>query len=120
MGVYLPLSTTFPIFVGGALKGIVDKMRGVKEESEVSPGMLYSTGLVAGGSLTGVLIAILSGITFVVLTAGAEKEVSVAEYLLDAVAIHGWENLGAGADFLGAAMFALLAFLLVRTAMKKD
>ncbi len=120
VGVYLPLSTTFPIFVGGALKGLIDKMRGVKEESEVSPGMLYSTGLVAGGSLTGVLIAILSGITFMTVTAGAQKEVSVAEYLLDAVGIHGWEKLGAGADFLGAAMFALLALFLVRTAMKKD
>jgi hypothetical protein len=118
--VYLPLSTTFPIFVGGALKGMIDKIRGVKEESEVSPGMLYSTGLVAGGSLTGVLIAILSGITFMTMVGGTSKEVSVAEYLLDAVGIHGWENLGAGADLIGAVMFGLLGFILVRTAMKKD
>ncbi|MBI1804555.1 MAG: oligopeptide transporter, OPT family [Ignavibacteriae bacterium] len=120
VGVYLPLSTTFPIFVGGALKALVDKMRGVKEESEVSPGMLYSTGLVAGGSLTGVLIAILSGITFMTMVGGNSKEVSVAEYLLDAVGIHGWDSLGAGADLIGAAMFALLGIVLVRTAMKKD
>ena len=120
VGVYLPLSTTFPIFVGGALKALVDKVRGVKEESEVSPGMLYSTGLVAGGSLTGVLIAVLSGITFVTLVGGAQKEVSVAEYLLDTVGIHGWESMGAGADLIGALMFGLLSVVLVRTAMKKD
>ncbi len=120
VGVYLPLSTTFPIFVGGALKGIVDKMQGVKEESEVSPGMLYSTGLVAGGSLTGVLIAILSGWTFMTMVSGTQKEVSVAEYLLNAVGIHGWEGLGGGADLIGALMFGLLCVLLVRTAMKKD
>ena len=120
VGVYLPLSTTFPIFVGGALKGIVDKMQGVKEESEVSPGMLYSTGLVAGGSLTGVLIAILSGWTFMTMVSGTQKEVSVAEYLLNAVGIHGWESLGGGADLIGALMFGLLCVLLVRTAMKKD
>ena len=51
VGVYLPLSTTFPIFVGGMLKGLVDRIQGVKDESEVSPGMLYSTGLVAGGEV---------------------------------------------------------------------
>ena len=120
VGVYLPLSTTLPIFIGGALKGIMDKARGVKEESEVSPGMLYSTGLVAGGSLTGVLIAVLSGITFATVTAGVRKEVSVAEYMLDTVGVHGWEGLGMGADLIGAAMFGLLAFFLIRTAMKKD
>src|SRR5262249_53185577 len=61
VGAYLPLSTTAPIFVGGLLRAMADKMSGVHEESEVSSGMLYSTGLVAGGSLTGVLIALLSG-----------------------------------------------------------
>ena len=55
VGAYLPLSTTLPIFVGGALKGLMDRRAGhaAASESEVSPGMLYSTGLVAGGSLTG-------------------------------------------------------------------
>ncbi|HTK82403.1 MAG TPA: oligopeptide transporter, OPT family [Bacteroidota bacterium] len=120
VGVYLPLSTTAPIFAGGALKALVDRIQKKKEESEVSPGMLYSTGLVAGGSLTGVLIAILSGITFMTMSGGAQKEVSVAEYLLDSVGIHGWENLGAGADLIGAIMFVLLGILLFRTAMKKD
>ena len=95
-------------------------MRGVKEESEVSPGMLYSTGLVAGGSLTGVLIAILSGWTFLSMVGGSEKEVSVAEYLLDAVGVHGMASLGGWADVIGAGMFGALAILLVKTAMKKD
>ena len=34
-----------------------DKLRGQKEESEVSSGMLFATGLVAGGTLTGVFSA---------------------------------------------------------------
>lgn len=120
VGVYLPLSTTFPIFIGGMLKGLVDKMQNVKEESEVSPGMLYSTGLVAGGSLTGVAIAILSGIPISEMLDGATKEVSLMTFLQDKVGIHGWESLGGGADLIGAAMFALLAVFLVKTAMKKD
>ena len=120
VGVYLPLSTTLPIFVGGALKGIVDKIQGVKDESEVSPGMLYSTGLVAGGSLTGVLIALLSGITFMTMVGGTEKEVSFAEYLLESVGVHGWEHLGATADIIGALMFAGLGYMLFRVAMKRN
>jgi len=116
VGVYLPLSTTLPIFCGGMLKSFVDRRLGTKEESEVSPGMLYSTGLVAGGSLTGVAIAILSGIP---VTVGG-KEISIMQYLLDAVGIHGWEHLGATADIIGALMFGALGFILFRTGMKKD
>lgn len=118
VGVYLPLSTTLPIFVGGALKGMVDRMKGVKEESEVSPGMLYSTGLVAGGSLTGVAIALLSGLETSVVKDG--KPLSALEYVLDGVGVHGWASLGAGADVIGAVAFGALAAILFRTAMKKD
>jgi uncharacterized oligopeptide transporter (OPT) family protein len=52
VGAYLPLSTTFPIWIGGMMKALVDKMtKRTGEESELSSGMLYSPGLVAGGSL---------------------------------------------------------------------
>ncbi len=60
VGVYLPLATTLPIFVGGALRGLVDRARGLTpEEAETSPGTLMSTGLIAGGSLAGIIIALL-------------------------------------------------------------
>jgi len=63
VGAYLPLSTTLPIFVGGAIKGIVNwkEKRKVKspEEEEIAPGNLFATGLVAGGALAGVIVAIL-------------------------------------------------------------
>ncbi len=60
VGVYLPLSTTLPIFVGGALRWLVDRLRRLSaEESETSPGTLMSTGLIAGGSLAGIIIALL-------------------------------------------------------------
>ena len=58
VGVYLPLATTLPIFVGGVLRGLVDRARRLTpEESETSPGTLMSTGLIAGGSLAGIIIA---------------------------------------------------------------
>jgi len=64
VGVYLPISTTFPIFVGGMLRAVCDKLRGKAEESEVSSGMLYATGLVAGGTLTGVFSSLLKAISW--------------------------------------------------------
>ncbi len=60
VGVYLPLATTLPIFVGGVLRGLVDRARRLtSEEAETSPGTLMSTGLIAGGSLAGIIIALL-------------------------------------------------------------
>src|SRR5499426_4013471 len=94
VGAYLPLSTTAPIFVGGMVRALADKMSGVHEESEVSSGMLYSTGLVAGGSLTGVLIALLNGRDVTMLVDGQQKTVSLIDYVINTVGIHGWERYG--------------------------
>jgi putative OPT family oligopeptide transporter len=113
VGLYLPLSTTMPIYIGGFLRGWMDRRSGVShDESEVSTGMLYATGLVAGGSLTGVLIAGLQGIR----TAPGR---SLANDILDKVGVHEWGRLGGWADVIGIAMFALLAFTLIRAAQKK-
>jgi hypothetical protein len=102
------------------MKAWADKMSsqtsGGHGESEVSSGMLYSTGLVAGGSLTGVAIALLSGIS----TTGAEgREISILQWTLDKIGIHGWESLGGVADVIGIAFFAGLCFLLIRAARQK-
>ncbi len=60
VGVYLPLSTTLPIFVGGLIRALVDRLRKfTTEESDMSPGTMMSTGLIAGGSLAGIIIALL-------------------------------------------------------------
>lgn len=63
VGAYLPLSTTLPIFAGGAIKGLINwrekqKAKSVEEE-EIAPGNLFATGLVAGGAIAGVIVAIL-------------------------------------------------------------
>jgi putative OPT family oligopeptide transporter len=120
VGAYLPLSTTAPIFVGGMMKALADKISGARaaghEESEVSSGMLYSTGLVAGGSLTGVLIALLSGIG---VTGADGQKVSLIRYVIDTVGIHGWESHGAIADLIGIAFFAGLCVLLLRAARQR-
>ncbi len=113
VGLYLPLSTTMPIAIGGMLRGLMDRKSGKgHDESEISSGMLYATGLVAGGALTGVLIAGLQGVR----TAPGR---SLAQDILDKVGIHGWESYGATADIISIVMFAGLCALLLRAAQKK-
>jgi putative OPT family oligopeptide transporter len=66
VGVYLPLSSSTPIFCGGMIRYFVEwmtKRRGIsqtQEESESSPGVLFSSGLIAGGAISGIALAILS------------------------------------------------------------
>ncbi len=61
VGSYLPIATTAPIFAGGLVRHYVEKKTGLVEESEVGSGTLFSSGLIAGGSLAGILYAILFG-----------------------------------------------------------
>src|SRR5687767_13111935 len=61
VGSYLPISTTAPIFAGGLVRWFVERKTGVAEESEVGSGTLFSSGLIAGGSLAGILYAVLFG-----------------------------------------------------------
>jgi hypothetical protein len=116
VGAYLPLSTTFPIFIGGLMKALSDKITHRTEESELSSGMLYSTGLVAGGSLGGVLIAFIAFFGDRVLH-------------METPPILDWLDLGSrfypsfkngmAGDILCAVVFAVLCVLLVQNARKK-
>lgn len=67
VGVYLPLSSTSPVFLGGLVRYFVDRFRKKTEKeshsdeaSDMSPGVLFSTGYIAGGSLAGVIIGFIS------------------------------------------------------------
>jgi hypothetical protein len=115
VGAYLPLSTTLPIFIGGAVRGIVElreKRKGIKvapEEEDLGKGNLFATGLVAGGALAGVIVAFLSA--FESTNAGLQK-VSVEHGLTKAIGEQGYK-------YLGVAFFALMAFTLYRVAIGK-
>jgi hypothetical protein len=90
------------------VKALVDKLsrkeRG--EQSELSSGMLYSTGLVAGGSLGGIAIAVFAGV----------KEGYLARLFNIGAKWHLEQKLGSGADILALAAFVVLALLLYRAA----
>jgi putative OPT family oligopeptide transporter len=61
VGSYLPIATTAPIFAGGLVRWWVERRTGVTQESDVSSGTLFSSGLIAGGSIAGIVFAILVG-----------------------------------------------------------
>jgi len=116
VGAYLPLSTTFPIFIGGLIKGYVDRKAHVTEESELSSGMLYSTGLVAGGSLMGVGIAIVAAFGDVIMK---WENPNILDRLDLGAKLYPALKNGVGGDILCAVVFAVLCALLVRNAGKK-
>lgn len=114
IGVYLPLATTLPIFIGGAIRGLVEGSQKKKnkevspEEEELSKGSLFATGLVAGGAVAGVLIAFITG------TAAGEqflKKISMEESLVHTLSENGY-------FLLGTLFFALMGFILYRVATR--
>lgn len=66
IGLYLPIHLSTPIMVGGIIRGILDKMHDKKEErreeikAKIDTGVLYSSGLIAGEGLLGIILAILA------------------------------------------------------------
>ncbi|MEX0878162.1 MAG: oligopeptide transporter, OPT family [Thermoanaerobaculia bacterium] len=122
VGAYLPVSTTAPIWIGGMVKALVDGMRRkkegvVKEESELSSGMLYATGLVAGGSLGGVLIAFVAFFGDRVLK--MESPTLLERLDLGAKFFPQIKNGIVSGGLLSGIVFALLCVLLLTNARKK-
>jgi len=115
VGVYLAISTSAPIFVGGMVRWLIDKYtsrkpqnRGLSEEKlaaegDKSPGVLLASGYIAGATLAGVVYAFLN------LREGVK------------VKLNGWEHWatthnpffeGKYADLLGIIPFILITILL--------
>ncbi|HWZ59474.1 MAG TPA: oligopeptide transporter, OPT family [Gemmatimonadaceae bacterium] len=59
-GSYLPLSTTATMFMGGVVRWLVERRAGMAVDQDSGPGVLFSSGLIAGGAITGVLLAALT------------------------------------------------------------
>ncbi|MGE0590211.1 MAG: OPT family oligopeptide transporter [Cyclobacteriaceae bacterium] len=112
VGAYLPLSTTSPIFIGGAIKMIADRVSNRSgEEGEVSSGALFSSGLIAGGSLTGILVAVLLG-TNVSTSDGTKSVIAIVHDAVRTV-------IPEGGDLIALGMFSLLAYIVFRVAKTK-
>ena len=57
IGVYLPLATMAPLYVGGCVRALAERGLGKPKEGEGDPGVLAASGLVAGEGLAGVVVA---------------------------------------------------------------
>ncbi len=74
VGVYLPLSSSSPILIGGLIRWLVDRWIARKHaganltqdqliaEGDKSPGVLMASGYIAGGAIAGIIIAFLAGV----------------------------------------------------------
>lgn len=114
IGLYLPLSTTLPIFIGGAIKGIIDwkaaRKNEVVVEDDLGRGSLFATGLIAGGALAGVVVALLSVNDGVY--AGLQR-ISAEHGLTNLLGVNGYQ-------LLAVLFFAAMAFVLYNIAGKKS
>jgi putative OPT family oligopeptide transporter len=106
VGSYLPIATTAPIFAGGIVRAYVESKTGRAEESEVGSGTLFSSGLIAGGSLAGILYAVLYG-------NGIIHDAEGAPGLIPG--IHG----GTAGLVAGGLVFCLLGVVLSRMGQRK-
>ncbi len=114
IGLYLPLSTTLPIFIGGAVKGLIDwkaERRGeVKADDDLGRGSLFATGLIAGGALAGVIVALLSVNDNIF---NKMKFISAEHGLTSLLGTNGYA-------ILGVLFFAAMAIMLYRIGNKKS
>jgi uncharacterized oligopeptide transporter (OPT) family protein len=114
VGAYLSIATTLAIFCGGVVRWMVDRAvarstvaqysgRSAETESEVSPGSLYASGLIAAGGIVG-----LMGVALKLYEAATDKS-DVLQFPVTNPLHHDWVSV---------LMFALLAFSLYYFARK--
>jgi len=113
VGVYLPLVSTLPIAIGGAIRWLVDRRNnklpqyaGLNEEAlqaagDRSAGTLLASGYIAGGALAGIVIAITAGV-LTDFDTGMTKWAEAANPFF----------AGAGADLLSVLPYAAICVLL--------
>jgi hypothetical protein len=108
VGLYLPISTSVPIFIGGIIRRFVDQKTQVKgAAAEFSPGTLLASGLIAGGSIGGLV----------------KQAITLAsEGTSDSLAATGPKLLGslARADWFALLPFAFLGFVLLRVGLSAN
>jgi hypothetical protein len=120
VGVYLPLSSSTPILCGGLVRWFVDRRRAegmrargihmneaqLAADSDRSPGVLMASGYIAGGAISGIVIAFLAGFA-------AKFDANMSAWS----AAHNPFFGGELADALALLPFAFIVVLLLRTGL---
>jgi uncharacterized oligopeptide transporter (OPT) family protein len=112
VGVYLPISTSSAMFAGGVVRWLIERRAQARQlsiaELESGPGVLFSSGLIAGGAICGIVLAGIAGV------------LGSADALAEKVPIV--RALGAlpESNLLALALFAAMGALLYRVASQKS
>jgi putative OPT family oligopeptide transporter len=117
VGVYLPLSSSTPIFVGGMVRHLADTRRRRRNaslsdeeltaEGDKSPGVLMASGYIAGGAIAGIVIAFLAG-------AMSTTQARIDDWSTANNPVYA----GPRADLLSMLPFAAIAVLLLATGLR--
>ena len=116
VGVYLPLTTSAGMFAGGLVRWLVERRvrSGNRSLAEIEsgPGVLFASGLIAGGAICGIAVAAIAG--------WGSAHGRAADWLADSIKVH--QALGgfATSAIVGLVIFAGLGFLLYRTGLRKQ
>ena len=66
VGVYLPISTSSAMFAGGVVRWLIERRAQARQQSiaevESGPGVLFASGLIAGGAICGIVLAAIAGV----------------------------------------------------------
>jgi len=116
VGVYLPITTSAGMFAGGIVRWLVErKVRSDNRslaEIESGPGVLFASGLIAGGAICGIAVAAIAG--------WGSTRGKAADWLAEAVPLYHQLGWFATSAIVGLIMFSILGFLLYRTGRDKQ
>ena len=116
VGVYLPITTSAGMFAGGVVRWLVERrMRSENRslaEIESGPGVLFSSGLIAGGAICGIAVAAFAG--------WGSARGRAADWLAEAVGLYHTLGAFATSNIVALVIFALLGFGLYRVGLRKQ
>src|SRR3989454_633167 len=116
VGVYLPITTSAGMFAGGIVRWLVERRVRSDNRSlaeiESGPGVLFASGLIAGGAICGIAVAAIAG--------WGSRSGKAADWLAEAVPLYHHLGWFATSAIFGLIMFAMLGFLLYRTGLRRQ
>jgi putative OPT family oligopeptide transporter len=120
VGVYLPISTSSAMFAGGLVRWLVERKKKPGAESiaevESGPGVLFSSGLIAGGAIAGIFVA---GLATLLSTRATAENISAADYLAHMAGLQTGLGGFATSDLVAILIFFVLGATLWRVASRR-
>ena len=117
IGLYLPIYLSMPMMLGGALRWFLEKRKYASEKAKnntVQSGVLYSSGLIAGEGIVGILLAVLA-----IIPAGVNAKGDPL-YVSDKINISEMFSIGSIGGLICFAVILLTIYLFATKDSKKE